>query len=195
MRDPGESLRAHAFPSAFQTLVQPMKTAIYYGTTTGNTKRVAEQLAETLGSGFELLDIIDAEPTDLLNYDTLILGIPTWHIGDMQDDWAVMLPKLAELDFTGKRVAFFGLGDCSGYPTTFGDAIGEAWEVFKARGADLIGIWPKTGYSFDESKGMYDNDHFLGLMVDEDGESHLTEERVQGWATKLKKELAGVTAN
>lgn len=165
-----------------------MRLAIFYGSTTGNTKRVAEQLATALG-GPPLFDVQETKPAEFLNHDVLVLGIPTWHIGDMQDDWATMLPKLADLDLAGKRVAFFGLGDSSGYPDTFGDALGEAWIILRSRGATLVGVWPTTGYSFDDSKGKYDADHFLGLMLDEDGEGWMTSERMTGWVEKLKTEL------
>ena len=57
------------------------------------------------------------------------------------------------------------------------------------RSPQLIGVWPSAGYEFDESKGMYDEDHFLGLGLDEENEPDLHEERIRDWTNQLRKEL------
>ena len=46
-------------------------------------------------------DIADSSPGDLLQHKLLILGIPTWGIGELQDDWGDFLPGLEELDLSG----------------------------------------------------------------------------------------------
>jgi flavodoxin I len=43
-------------------------------------------------------------------------------------------------------------------------------------------------YDFSESKAVVDG-KFLGLAIDEDNQSELTESRVKSWVSQLKKEF------
>jgi len=42
----------------------------------------------------------------------------------LQSDWEDFYDELDNIDFTGKKVAYFGEGDSVGYPDTFQDAMG-----------------------------------------------------------------------
>ena len=75
----------------------------------------------------------------MLEYKKLIIGCPTWHIGELQDDWDFIYEKYKELDFNGITAAFFGCGDQIGYPANFLDAIGMLAEPFMKKGGKLIG--------------------------------------------------------
>ncbi len=165
-------------------------TAIFYGTTTGNTQEVAEQIQQQLGSLCEMSkDICEAELEEMLKYNNLILGISTWNIGDMQSDWEDLCEHLDGADFTGKRIALFGCGDQYGYPDTFGDALGLLWEQLEARGAQLVGRWPTEGYDFGESLAR-SGDSFLGLLIDFENQPELNEERIERWTQQLQNELS-----
>lgn len=61
---------------------------LFFGTQTGNTEAIAEQIQAEFGgeSVVTLVDVSNAEPTDLLKYDCLIIGCPTWNIGELQSD-------------------------------------------------------------------------------------------------------------
>lgn len=167
-----------------------MKMGIFYGSSTGNTQMAAEKIKEQMGEFIEhIADVAKSEPEELAQYDVLFLGVSTWNIGEMQDDWAEFLPKLDQVDLTGKKVAMFAMGDCVGYSYNFLDALGELWEKVKSRGATLIGVWPTEGYKFDDSAGKFDDTHFLGLGLDEDNESDLTDERIQMWLVQVVQEL------
>ena len=50
---------------------------------------------------------------------------------------------------------------------------------------ELVGVWPTEGYEFDESQAMYDDDHFLGLGLDEENQSDLHDERIHAWLMKV----------
>ena len=104
------------------------KIGLFYGSSTGNTEYVAYEIkAEFDKKDPSLIDIFNigaATPEQMLKYDLLILGIPTWNTGQLQDDWEIFLPKLAGHDMTGKKVAIFGLGDQNGYGFNFLDAVG-----------------------------------------------------------------------
>jgi len=182
--------RVHSAEGAF--IVNP-SIAVFYGSTTGNTQMAAEKIKARLGARVpDLHDVISAEPDQLERYDLILFGVPTWNVGEMQDDWADFIPRMEGLSLAGKKVAFFGVGDARGYPENFLDALGELWEAVAALGnPQLIGVWPTEGYNFEESKGMYDDDHFIGLGLDEDNESELTDARIEEWLTQVLQE-AGI---
>ena len=52
-------------------------------------------------------------------YDVLILGIPTWDFGEIQEDWEAVWDQLDDLNLEGKIVALYGLGDQLGYGEWF----------------------------------------------------------------------------
>ncbi|MCB2218419.1 flavodoxin [Desulfofustis glycolicus] len=96
------------------------KVLIVYGSTTGNTQRVAEMIAaylvEKQHEG-EVKNVVRALPDELGNgYDLTLLGSSTWGEDEIefQDDFD---PFYRELDtakqLQGKKVALFGCGDSS----------------------------------------------------------------------------------
>jgi len=167
-----------------------MSIGIFYGSTTGNTEAAARKIKKQLGDDVATVtDVAMAEPSDLEKYDLLILGVPTWNVGELQDDWADFAPKMEGLDLTGKKVAFFGLGDASGYSDNFLDAMGELWGVVRELGSpELVGTWPTESYDFDASAGLFDEDHFIGLGLDEDNDPELSDERISAWLDKVRDE-------
>ncbi|HQM15680.1 MAG TPA: flavodoxin domain-containing protein [Candidatus Woesebacteria bacterium] len=91
------------------------KLLIIYGSTTGNTEMVAEQVADQLDAHNPVLqDIADTQPKDLSNYDAIIMGSSTWDDGLLQTDFRDFAENL-NVDLSGKKIAVFGLGDSS-YP-------------------------------------------------------------------------------
>ena len=164
------------------------KIAIVYGSTTNNTKSVAEMIAEKLARNeVKLMDVANLKTGDLDAYPNLILGTSTWGLGDLQDDWEDYLSALKSLDLTGKVVALFGLGDGCSYPDTFVDGMGALYDVVKGR-AEIIGRVSTKGYVYDGS-GAIEADEFVGLVLDEDNESNLTDGRVNAWLTAIEPSL------
>ena len=73
---------------------------------------MAIRIFEKLGSRTAAIhDLAETSLAETMNYRNLILGIPTWGIGEMQDDWLLALPVLDDLNLTDKTAALFGLGD------------------------------------------------------------------------------------
>ena len=169
---------------------------LFYGSTTGNTEFAAilivEEFAKRGLDAIELFDIGRVELSQLMGYDNLIIGCPTWNIGQLQDDWDIAESKLSQFDFTGKKVAIFGLGDQYGYPDNFCDAIGILGQKFSDQGAELVGFTLVEDYEFSDSQGVEDG-VFWGLALDEDNQSDLTLLRIQDWVTLLIQEF-GLTA-
>lgn len=69
------------------------------------------------------------------------------------------------------------------------DALGILEEKISEQGGTTVGYWSKDGYDFNESKALRDG-KFVGLALDEDNQSDLTEERIKAWVTQLKKEFS-----
>lgn len=149
--------------------------------------KIAARLRE-YGLEPQSFDVYHAELKTMLDFDVLLLGCPTWYVGELQDDWDNRFSELDSLDLRGKRVALFGTGDQICYSDTFQDALGILGEKCRERGAMLIGSWPTDGYDFDDSRGVEDG-AFLGLALDDDNQPELTEDRVKRWTRQLVDEL------
>jgi len=162
-----------------------MNIGIFYGSNSGNTKYIAEQIAKKLE--VEAKDISKSSIEDLLEKDILILGTSTWGQGDLQDDWDEFLPQLEEANLNGKTVALFGLGDQEMYPDEFVDGL-KILEDALGEGVKRVGFWENTGYNFDESRSLID-EKFIGLVLDEDNQEELSEERIKKWVEKIKSEI------
>ena len=65
-----------------------MSIGIFFGSTTGNTEDVAEQVQEHLAPLASNLHNIADEPVTLMQeYALFFCGIPTWDYGELQADW------------------------------------------------------------------------------------------------------------
>jgi flavodoxin I len=161
------------------------RTVILYGSTSGNTERIAKDLARLLDGGADVFSVSAFAMDRLKDYDRIILGASTWGAGDLQDDWMDALPVLARQDLSGKTIALFGLGDAEGYGDTFVDGMGELHAAVAESGARRIGFWSVDGYAFEASRAV-ENGRFVGLVLDEDNQSALTEDRLRRWAEVLQ---------
>lgn len=165
------------------------KTGIFYGSTTGVTESIAEQIASKLGiaqSDVHNVGSTDAQTTE--NYEALILGSSTWGAGDLQDDWYDFLDKLAGCNLNGKTVALFGCGDGASFGDTFCDAVGTIYEKLQNTGCTFIGSVKTNGYEYDASTAEV-NGEFVGLLIDENNQADQTESRIEAWTEEVKKSL------
>lgn len=168
------------------------RIGLFYGSNDGHTEDVADRIKAAFDA-YEpdmvaVANIAHASIEDISRWDYLIFGIPTWNIGQLQDDWYIFFPKLDELDLTGKTVAIFGLGDQYGYSATFLDAVGILADKVMELGGELVGLWSAEGYEFEASQAL-NGEYFLGLALDEDHQPELTEERIQAWVRQLLGEF------
>ena len=166
------------------------KIGLFYGTQTGKTESIAEMIRDEFGaSEIDMHDMSQTDVSDFDGYTKLIIASPTWDIGELQSDWDAFFPELESMDFKGKTVAYFGTGDQVGYADNFMDAVGILEAKISARGGKTIGYWSTEGYEHTQSKAEKDG-KFVGLAIDEDNQSDLTDERVKIWVTQIKKEFA-----
>jgi flavodoxin I len=166
------------------------KIGLFYGTTTGKTETVAEMIQAELGGSDVVtsVDIADATESDLADYDYLIIGCPTWDIGELQSDWGGFYDDLDSINFSGKKVAYFGTGDQVGYADNFQDAMGILEEKISSLGGKTVGHWSTDGYEHEASKADKGG-NFVGLALDEDNQSDLTESRIKEWTAQIKSEF------
>lgn len=175
------------------------KVGIFFGTDTGNTRKVAKAISKQLGDDIAAkpVNINKAGVDDLLAFDVLILGTPTYGEGELPgldsgasaESWEEFMPKLAGADFSGKTIALYGLGDQAGYPGNFVDALGMLYDAFCECGATFIGFTGIEGYEFDRSKAVLD-DQFVGLVLDEDNQKELSEDRLNAWLEAISSAWA-----
>jgi len=164
---------------------------LFFGSTTGHTDHVADLIKHEMGDALTSVnDIHNASAEDLESADALILGVPTWNEGELQDDWDRFLPTMDHLDLSGKKVALFGLGDAAAYTNEFADGLGTLYQKVRQCGAEVVGAWPIEDYEFLRSKAV-EGDHFVGLVIDEDNQPDRTEQRVHDWVEMIQPVLAG----
>lgn len=166
-----------------------MQITILYGSSTGATAHIAELISQNLDAKTTLIDIANASIEDIQNAQNIILGTSTWGEGDLQDDWESFLPQLQQINWEDKKVALFGLGDQETYYDSFVDGLGILYETLQGIGARIIGTKVETeGYDFGESRAMIDG-KFVGLVIDEENQSQMSEKRVKEWVKSLKTQF------
>lgn len=164
---------------------------LFYGSSTCYTEMAGEKIRAELG--LDLVDSFNINDTPIITaefYDYIILGIPTWDYGELQEDWEDIWVDIDEVDFTGKKVALYGLGDQIGYPEWFLDAMGYLHSKILIRGATPCGYWPNQGYNYEASKALTSSgSHFVGLALDDENEFNKTAERIALWCKQLRQEF------
>jgi flavodoxin I len=169
--------------------IKMRRTGIFYGgVVDGNTKSVADQLAKLLNVPSEdVINIADASSETLNKYSRLIFGTSSWGIGGAHYDWENFVNLLSDVEFKGKKVAIFGLGDQKKYPESFVDGMGLIYCRLPAKDC-VIGFTSTDGYNYYFSMAERDG-RFVGLALDDDTQSELTIPRLAVWAEQLKKEF------
>ena len=168
-----------------------MRIKLIYGSDTGNTELVTTDLVKLLDKDdIEVVTVDKITEKDWESHIYYLLGIPTWYDGELQSDWEDYFEEFKKINFTGKKVAIFGLGDQIGYDEWFCDGIGILGKVVIENGGKLIGYTQKdSSYDFDESLALADDSTLYGLALDEDNQPELTEERLKKWVIQIKNEF------
>jgi len=166
------------------------KIGLFYGSDTGNTENIAQKIAEQLGEErVDIIDMYDVEKEAFSKYSQIILGLSTWHDGLLQSDWDTFFEEFKEIDFSGKTIALFGLGDQYVYCDYFIDGVGIIGEVVLENGGAIVGKWSTEGYEHTESKAEKEEGLFLGLAIDEDNQFEETDARLAKWIEQIKEEF------
>lgn len=172
------------------------KIGMFFGTETGTTRLVAKKMQKKLGDEFcdKPVNVNRIALNDMLQYDALILGTPSYGIGEIpglsagcfEPNWEEFFAQMTVTpDFTGKRIAFFGLGAQERYADRFASSLSALVEKFKGWGAEIVGDWSTEGYTFDHSGAVVDG-RFIGLIIDQRTQGMFTDERIDAWLAQIK---------
>ncbi len=170
------------------------KIGIFYGPEKGSVESVAHKLSLLFLPGeVELKSVKTSNKDHIQEFDYVILGLstvgsPGWDSSYQVTDWDVFMPELDKVNWQGKKVAIFGLGDQVQYPDHFVDAIAWIYNRIKPLGAQVVGFCSLDGYDFNESEAVLDG-QFIGLPIDEDSEPEKTDERLSKWVEKVKSDF------
>lgn len=110
---------------------------IFYGTTTGNTEVMAEEIETILSEHHDVTTkiISDATIEEIQSFDILLFGSSTWQDGELQDDWLDFEESFDKLQLQHKKFAAFGPGSTS-YPQ-FAKAVEILEDFAKKAGAEI----------------------------------------------------------
>jgi len=173
------------------------QTGIFFGTDTGTTRLIAKKLAKKIGeTAARPMNVNRTSVEQFMNHDSLILGTPTYGVNQLpgkstnisDGSWEEFLPQIESLDFSGKTIALYGLGDQEKYSDRFADSMIHLFHFFSQRGASLIGQWDTDGYKFDQSMAVV-NGRFVGLVLDQQCQALLSEERMDNWLAEIGPQL------
>ena len=90
---------------------------IVYGSSTGNTQYVAEEIEKILtaqGMDVKNVEVGRAKAEGLCDgYDMILLGCSTWGVDEieLQEDFVYLFDRLEQANVKGKKVAVFGCGE------------------------------------------------------------------------------------
>jgi flavodoxin I len=171
------------------------KIGIFFGTETGTTRLIAKKMHKLLGEDVaeKPVNVNRIVPADMLRHDALILGTPSYGVGQipgrgagcLEANWEEFLAQLGDADFGGKRVALFGLGAQERYAERFASSLRLLHDSLQARGAEIVGSWGLEDYSFTNSASVVDG-RFVGLVIDQRTQGHLTDLRIQAWLAQIR---------
>ena len=139
----------------------------------------------------DLHNLKDVSPKLMEDYSILILGIPTWDFGELQEDWEAIWAAVARADLKGKIVAKVMAWAISRSMVSGSfDALGMLHDHIAPLGVQFIGFWPTEGFEFTSPKPLSaDGKHFVGLAPDEVNQYDLSEERLQQWCEQILLEM------
>ena len=172
------------------------KIGLFFGTETGTTRLVAKKLHKKIGEDIcdKPINVNRITPAEMLQYDALILGTPSYGIGEIpgngisgcfEPNWGEFLAQMPDNpDFSGKRIAFFGLGAQERYADRFCSSLYPLVMKFKGWGAEIVGDTATDGYTFEQSAAVVDG-RFLGLIVDQRTQGMFTDERIDAWLARV----------
>lgn len=164
------------------------KIGIFYGTTLGNSRKIANLIQKAFPQGLaDVRDILDSNINDIELYDNLIFGTSTWSLGDMQDDWENFINQLNKISWANKKIALFGVGDQKAWPDSFVNGMGALYHKLPDKSC-VVGMTSTDGYEFEISLAVKNN-MFVGLAIDNNNQPELTVPRIKEWADQLMKEF------
>lgn len=165
---------------------------LFFGSSTGNTASAADGIVEALQAlpdvTVDLYEISKKNLEKIPQYSKLIFGCPTWNIGELQDDWALVMEDFSKINLAGKQIAIFGCGDQYAYPDSYQDSLGIIALACVDSEGDIVGFWPIDGYQFTGSQAVFE-DMFCGLALDDSHSDEEAKDLINRWVYQLSIEF------
>ena len=113
-------------------------TIIVYGSTTGNTEKLAGLIKDQLDYNTTVVNVTEVNIEDIKQADLVLFGSSTWGYGDLQDDFEAFIDNINADLVGGKDVAVFGCGDEDGFADVFCNAVDIITEKVLEAGGNLV---------------------------------------------------------
>lgn len=110
-----------------------------YASMTGNTEEMAEEIAKgirDIGGVVDVKSVMDAEASELEQYDAILLGAYTWGDGELPDEFLDFYEEMKGISLEGKRAAVFG--SCDSAYDAYGAAVDILIEKLTQVGAKVV---------------------------------------------------------
>lgn len=169
------------------------KIALIYWPKKGNVEKAAHQIYEQFDKSIiDIFTITAVDMEQLSQYENIIIGGSTTGADNWEDAhksrWIEFFKGLEKINPSGKKVAFFGLGDQILYPDHFVDSMAQLKSEFAKFDVQFVGTWSTEGYEHTGSDSIED-EKFIGLALDEDQQPEMTSGRIKAWTDQIKSEL------
>lgn len=112
---------------------------LIYASMTGNTEEMSEAVAEGIreeGGELVMKSVLDANVSELKQYEGILLGTYTWGDGDLPDEFLDFYDEMDHIQLKYKRAAVFG--SCDSAYLAYGAAVDTLIEKLKELGADVV---------------------------------------------------------
>lgn len=137
-----------------------MNIGIYYGSETGNSEMLCEDIETELGEGYtcDIQSLADVDPAELDKDWFYLFVTSTYGNGDLPSTALPFEDALTDgkPDLTGLRFAIFGLGD-QVFAETFNHGSKKLAEMLCALGADQVGergLHDASGFEMPEDVAL-----------------------------------------
>ncbi|MDF2963276.1 MAG: flavodoxin [Paenibacillus sp.] len=115
------------------------RVILIFASMTGNTEDMADAIAEGIrekGHELTMKPAMDANTSELNDYDGIVLGAYTWGDGDLPDEFLDFYEEMDDVDLTGKKSAAFG--SCDSSYSEYGAAVDIIIDKLKELGAEVV---------------------------------------------------------
>lgn len=158
-----------------------MKKAIFYASKGGVCAEFANKIAQKINA--DSFDIKECDVSKIAAYDFVIFAASSYYFGALQEDWGSKVKNLSEIDFSGKTIAFVGIGSQARHPDSFCSGIADFYDKLRFSGAKFVGAVDCKDYNFSFSRAQK-GQKLLGLCLDKADEAR-NDARIEAWIQSL----------
>ncbi len=112
---------------------------LIYASMTGNTEEMSEAIAEGVreeGGELVMKSVMDANASELEQYDGILLGAYTWGDGELPDEFLDFYDEMDDIQLAHKKAAAFG--SCDSNYIAYGEAVDILIDKLQECGAEVV---------------------------------------------------------